>query len=150
MKATAKPTRGKTASKTAKYYEAKIELLEEENEILRNALEELKSELEEAKEEAAANDEETRAAWEEVGQIEKMYIAARSLVNIPDTIKELVFELIKSRFLIFDKIADYGGGLLNTYSDGSPIVEKAGEFEFYTDILPPAEILRKSKDKRKK
>ena len=100
--------------------------------------------------EAASNDEELATAWEEYSQLERLYVTARSLVNIPDNIQELVFELIKSRFLIFDKIAYHGGELFNTDSDGNRIAENADKFECFTDFLPPAESLRKSKGKGKK
>ena len=141
MKATAKPTRGKTAAKTAKYYEAKIELLEEENEILRNALEELKSELETAKRNEERAEEDRDIAWEEYHNLEKAYITARVLVNIPETLKELVFELIKTRFLLWDQYLP--NAAKETY-------EQDPESTGFLKILPPAEILRKSKGKGKK
>ena len=141
MKATAKLTRGKTASKTVKYYEAKIELLEEENEILRNSLDELKSELETARKREELAKDDTNCAWDYIHEMERVYITARALVNIPDNIKDLVFELIKTRFLLWGEHLEKGS---------KEIYEIEPENSDFVTILPPAETLRKNKGKSKK
>lgn len=141
MKATATPTRGKTASKTVKFYEAKIELLEEENEILRNAVEELKSELEKAKKTAEMIERDYSDFVGLYTKLESAYIKARTLVNIPGNIEELVFELIKTRFLLWgEHIARGEKETFEIEPDKSDLIT----------ILPPAETFRPGKSKGKK
>lgn len=100
----------------------------------------LLSERNELRKELAAIDETTvdkadyEALSKEYSRMEQMYITARTLVNIPESMEELVFELLKSRFLILDKIAYLGGGLLDAKKN--PVAD-AGKFEWYTELLPP-------------
>ena len=100
----------------------------------------LLSERNDLMKELAAIDETTvdRADYEalskEYSRLEQMYITARALVNIPESMEGLVFELLKSRFLILDKIAYLGGGLLDAKKN--PVAD-ADKFEWYTELLPP-------------
>ena len=130
-----------TNAKTAKYYEAKIDLLEAENEILRNAVEELKSELEKAKKTAKMIEEDYNVFVDLFSKLEKAYIKARTLVNIPDNIAGLVYELIKTRFLLWGEHIVRGE---------EETVEIEPDKSDLITILPPAETFRPSKSKGKK
>lgn len=131
------------ADREKQLYLKRIEGLEAENEILKNALDELTNEKKNLLKQIEETEADYDEAMEDIARLENMYVTARALVNIPDTMGGLVFELLKSRFLIFDKIICYSGGLLNR--EGEPIAENADKFELLTDILPPAESLRKAK-----
>ena len=120
----------------------KIEGLEAEIIILRNALSEMEEEKNALAKQIEGLEEDINGAWKEYARIEKLYLTARALVNIPESVEGMLFEILKSRFLILDKIAYHGGGLTNSFSDGKPIAEYADTFEWFTNILPPVKESR--------
>ena len=112
----------------------KIEGLEAEVIILRNALSEMEEEKNNLLEQIEMLEEDAKAGINEYTKLEKLYLTARALVNIPESVEGMLFEILKSRFLVWDKIAYLGGGLLD--AKGTPAAN-ADKFECYTELLPP-------------
>ena len=162
---TSPPTRPETMTGQAR----KIQELEEEVYILRRALDEvktqfdresengknsranyktlydkwqeLKEENQRLKEEMQNQEEDYQTLFNEFERTEKAYIIAKSLINIPANLKDLVFELVKTRLLVFDEIKKGGADI----TDSSPDV-----FEWFTDLVkepesPAPKRSRKSK-----
>ena len=94
---------------------------------------ELKDKLDKVEEYTVAK-EDYDALYDEYRRLERLYITARTLVNIPESVEGMLFEILKSRFLVWDKIAYLGGGLLD--AKGTPAAN-ADKFECYTELLPP-------------
>lgn len=124
----------------------KIEGLEAEIIILRNALSEMEEEKAELLKKIEGLEEDNDTEMNEIAELERLYITARALVNIPESVEGMLFEILKSRFLILDKIAYHGGGLTNSFSDGKPIAENADTFEWFTNILPPVKESRQGNE----
>ena len=129
-----------TPRKTAKYYETKIELLEEENAILKNAVEELKSELDKARKSIEGLEEDLSGTWDICTKIENAYIKARTVTNIPGNIEGLVFELLKTRFLLW---GEKSNGSKEIY-EIDPDKDDTG----ILTILPPAETFRQGRQRK--
>ncbi|MCR5360357.1 MAG: hypothetical protein K6E55_10785 [Thermoguttaceae bacterium] len=126
----------------------RIEGLEAEVIILRNALSDMEEErtgllkkieeLNKAGEETVAK-EDYDSLFEDYGRLEKLYITARALVNIPESVEGMLFELLKSRLLVWDKITYLGGGLLD--ANGTHPAD-AVKFDWFTELLPPVKESR--------
>ena len=129
-----------TPRKTAKYYETKIELLEEENAILRQAVEELKSELEKARKSIEVLEEDLKDTWNLYSNLKKVYIKARTVTNIPGNIEGLVFELLKTRFLLW---GEKSNGSKEIY-EIDPEKDETG----ILTILPPVETFRQGRQRK--
>ncbi len=138
------------SSKSLKYYKAKIELLEQENEILRNALEEIKRNLEAKEIEIKGQEEECKALTDGFSTLERAFVLAKSLISIPDNIRDIVEELIKTRLLIWDKAIIYGGGVLNNDAGGKgdKPLENLDCFEWFTDFNKAFKSRAKGKAKK--
>ena len=84
------------------WYEKQLSEVEAENRILRNAVEELKSEIEEIKK---AHIEESDQQTGELVRITDQLIIAKSLIDIPDNIADMVNELLKARVAYWQEIS---------------------------------------------
>ena len=126
---------------------------DEENFILRNALDELKRELdeeraknqegnafkekyleaiaekEEALKTAKINEADYDALLESYEALEKRLVTVSTLVNIPANLKDLVFELIKARLLVWDKV------LMDGSKAAEEVTTENQQFQWLTDII---------------
>ncbi len=81
----------------------RLDELEAENEILRKALDETKAEAENWRKQLFEYDEQN---GEQLSIFERRLLLAKSLINIPDNMKDCMRELVKARLAYWEAIAD--------------------------------------------
>ena len=130
-------------AETDSYYESKISFLEQENKILRGAVTELKRQIEIKEADLKEQEEDYKSLLNEYNTIQDAFVLAKSLIHIPDNIRDMVKELLKARLLIWDKAITYNGGIFEDVrsKDRKPI-EGTDRFEWVTafaDVFDPKE-----------
>ena len=125
------------------YYESKISFLEQENQILRGAVTELKQQIEIKEAELEGQEKDYKSLLNEYNTIQDAFILAKSLIHIPDNIRDIVKELLKARLLIWDKAITYNGGIFeDVRSKHRKPIEGTDRFEWVTafaDVFDPKE-----------
>ncbi len=125
------------------YYESKISFLEQENQILRGAVTELKQQIEIKEAELKGQQEDYKSLLNEYNTIQDAFVLAKSLIHIPDNIRDIVKDLLKARLLIWDKAITYNGGIFeNVRGERRKPIEGTDRFEWVTafsDVFDPKE-----------
>ena len=125
--------------------------LEEEVFILRQALDEVKTELDKTKKEHQKTIDELRilnedfhAVTKDYTTLEKRFVAVSSLINIPDNLREMVFELIKARLMVWDRL------LLSGEKSAEEVTDENQKFLWFQNIIRYPATPAKTKKRGKK